>query len=153
MRSDPTEETWEDVAKFGLAVAAVGLFALAVVSTGGGALAFAGVGVAAASATTAVSTAAVTTIAVGLAVTGGAALYHHFSENDITENRTSASQMQERVKKGKTPKDVSRVDGTALNYGGSPSHTGKGIPQISKAVKHWLLKMIGSCHGEKNENN
>ncbi len=62
MRSDQNGESWRDVARFGLAVAAVGLFALAVASTGGGALLLAGVGVSAG----AFSMAASTTVAVGV---------------------------------------------------------------------------------------
>lgn len=62
-RNDQNGESWRDVARFGLAVAAVGLFALAVASTGGGALLLAGMGVSAG----AFSLAASTTVAVGVA--------------------------------------------------------------------------------------
>ena len=65
-RSDPNGEDWQDIAKVGLAVAAIGLFTLSVVSTGGGALLLAGAGISASAATTAASA----TAAAGLATTG-----------------------------------------------------------------------------------
>ena len=68
MRVDHNGESWEDAAKIGLVVAAVGLAALAIVSTGGGALLLAGAGIS----VTAATSAATATVAAGITVSAGA---------------------------------------------------------------------------------
>jgi len=67
MRVDHNGESWEDAAKIGLVVAAVGLAALAIVSTGGGALLLAGAGIS----VTAATSAATATVAAGITVSAG----------------------------------------------------------------------------------
>lgn len=68
MRVDHNGESWENAAKIGLVVAAVGLAALAIVSTGGGALLLAGAGIS----VTAATSAATATVAAGITASAGA---------------------------------------------------------------------------------
>lgn len=64
---------------------------------------------------------------------------------------------KKQVEAGKAPREVDRVDkgnpdipnnkdhvhfkdDTALNYDGTLSHEGKGIPKITKGIRTWLAK-------------
>lgn len=65
--------------------------------------------------------------------------------------------MNQQVRKGQAPKSIDRVDkgnpripgnkdhvhfkdGTALNYDGSISHEGNGVPQMTRSIRFWLIR-------------
>ena len=144
----------ETAAKTGLVLMVVGVLMLATAATGGGALALAAGG------TAALASAANVTFAAGAAVTAGSFVYavaeNLGDTNRSPTNRTSAKEMQRQVRRNQAPKDVDHVDTanpdipghkdhvhfkdkTVLNYDGTVSHEGKGIPYISRAVREWLL--------------
>ena len=155
--SDNNGANWRTAFGMGLAVAAIGLVVLATLPFSGPLLAGAGI------AASTVATAANVTVATGLSVAGGALFAsnnEHGNSQNSTRNsneRTSPNQMQEQVNRGQAPREVDRVDkgkpsipdnkdhihfkdGTALNYDGSPSHEGNGLPKITRAISDWIQK-------------
>ena len=98
-------------------------------------------------------------VGVATAAVGGTAAAVAEAGESVVEfsSRTSANQMQKQVERNQAPKGVDRVDransninenkdhihfsdGTALNFDGTPSHSGNGIPKITKPIKKWIVQ-------------
>ena len=103
--------------------------------------------------------AGVAVVMVATAAVGGTAAAVAEAGESVVEfsSRTSANQMQKQVERNQAPKGVDRVDransninenkdhihfsdGTALNFDGTPSHSGNGIPKITKPIKKWIVQ-------------
>ena len=155
MRVDHNGESWEDAAKIGLVVAAVGLAALAIVSTGGGALLLAGAGIS----VTAATSAATATVAAGITASAGAIIgsaleksISRFSPNYEGRATYNNKETKERIEYeyygngngnvhyevGRTKKQIVwRLENGREKWFRVPRNTAKRLsnPQVGKAIR------------------
>ena len=155
MRVDHNGESWEDAAKIGLVVAAVGLAALAIVSTGGGALLLAGAGIS----VTAATSAATATVAAGITASAGAIIgsaleksISRFSPNYEGRATYNNKETKERIEYeyygngngnvhyevGRTKKQIVwRLENGRERWFRVPRNTAKRLsnPQVGKAIR------------------
>ena len=141
MRVDHNGESWEDAAKIGLVVAAVGLAALAIVSTGGGALLLAGAGIS----VTAATSAATATVAAGITASfspnyEGRATYNKETKERIEYeyygNGNGNGNVHYEV--GRTKKQIVwRLENGREKWFRVPRNTAKRLsnPQVGKAIR------------------